>query len=258
MYRTNPAAPGLAPCFEGYVEAALFASTDDEGRPLDENFSRSDFSPESLNQMYDDCDKFIEDNQEDISEFMDVTGKSMEDVGHDFFLTRCGHGAGFWDRGAGAVGERLSKAAKDCGHQDVYVGDEGELHVSGGARSNPSSNPRFPAVTKQNLMRYFASSRRSALSEADASRLVKACREATSNAKVDAAMELANRLLGGFGVEAIGGMDVDSYYQNTVALYVNMGDTYDATVLFDTVKRKFYITSVGDFVEAYDRAYEIF
>lgn len=36
-------------------------------------------------------------------------------AGHDFYLTREGHGAGFWDRGLGMVGTALTKVAKDAG-----------------------------------------------------------------------------------------------------------------------------------------------
>ncbi len=28
-----------------------------------------------------------------------LTSETIEQAGHDFWLTRCGHGAGFWDRG---------------------------------------------------------------------------------------------------------------------------------------------------------------
>jgi hypothetical protein len=38
-------------------------------------------------------------------------------AGHDFYLTRNGHGVGFWDRGLGSAGTRLSDAAR------TFVGD---------------------------------------------------------------------------------------------------------------------------------------
>lgn len=73
----------------------------------------------------------------------------------------------------------------------------------------------------------------------------------------DAVLDDANRLLEGHGIEAINGKWHDHYYQDIVALYVNMGDTYNGTILYDAVKRKFYVTTWGDFVEAKSRAYEI-
>jgi len=71
-------------------------------------------------------------------------------------------------------------------------------------------------------------------------------------------MELANRLLEGFGVEAVTGEHwVDSYYGNIVAEYVNTGDTYNATILHDTVKDEFWLTTFGDFVEKAPQYYGI-
>lgn len=40
--------------------------------------------------------------------------------GHDFYLTRNGHGAGFWDRGYGPRGDALTKAAHTFGSADVW------------------------------------------------------------------------------------------------------------------------------------------
>lgn len=39
-------------------------------------------------------------------------------MGHDLYLTRCGHGAGFWDRGLGKLGDRLTQAAESLGNDD--------------------------------------------------------------------------------------------------------------------------------------------
>ena len=37
--------------------------------------------------------------------------------------------AGFWDRGAGEAGDRLSKASRAAGERYVYVSDAGELGI---------------------------------------------------------------------------------------------------------------------------------
>jgi hypothetical protein len=48
----------------------------------------------------------------------------MSRAGHDFWLTRNGHGAGFWDgEWYKEVGERLTKASKAFGEVNIYVGD---------------------------------------------------------------------------------------------------------------------------------------
>ena len=86
----------------------------------------------------------------------------------------------------------------------------------------------------------------------DAARDIReALERATGTKSVDAAIELTNQLIGGHGVEAINGDDayVDSYYHDIVALYVNMGDTYNLTLL-----GKFYVTTWGDWVETQERS----
>jgi len=66
---------------------------------------------------------------------------------------------------------------------------------------------------------------------------------------VDNAMDELNELLGGYGVEAIQDEHawIGHYYMNIIALYVNMGDTYDTTVVYDTDIEEAQIGSWGDF-----------
>ena len=75
---------------------------------------------------------------------------------------------------------------------------------------------------------------------------------ADNHPRIDAALELMNKFLGASGVEAIrgSGAHVDRYYYDIVALYVNTGDTYSMTLLYDTDKDKFEVTSWGGWVEA--------
>ena len=69
--------------------------------------------------------------------------------------------------------------------------------------------------------------------------------------KPDIIMEMFNELLGGFGVEAIRSERkwLNSYYGDCFATYVNMGDTYDITILRNNKNGKFMVTSWGNFVE---------
>lgn len=108
---------------ESYLETALWSSTNDEGEPLDDNYGIEDFAPEALKQAKEDTADFQEQNADDLEEAGD-DGQN----GHDFWLTRNGHGAGFWDRGYGDVGDRLTKASKAFGSADIYVGDDGMLY----------------------------------------------------------------------------------------------------------------------------------
>jgi hypothetical protein len=107
--------------FKAYVECALWSSTDDEGEPLDKSFSQDDISPETLEAMRRDCKHFAEANAK-LLENLDASQS-----GHDFWLTRNGHGAGFWDRNLGHVGNKLTEASKPYGSFDLYVVD-GVIH----------------------------------------------------------------------------------------------------------------------------------
>ena len=113
------------------------------------------------------------------------------------------------------------------------------------------------AVTKENLLDWFrGDSRHEGMTPEVAKSLVKIIKD--HNTKIDPTMEACNAALRGHGVEAIRcGMHVSNYWQDICAVYVNMGDTYDATILYDTVKGKFYVTTMGDFVEARSEEYEI-
>jgi len=103
----------------GYIECALWSSTDesrdDGGDPLDDNYGPEDIALATLLEMVRDCKTFQRDNAADLA------GLDESQCGHDFWLTRNRHGAGFWDRGLGERGDRLSKASKVYGSVDLMV-----------------------------------------------------------------------------------------------------------------------------------------
>lgn len=107
-----------------YLEAALWSSIDDDGKPLDNRFGNDDFSQDSVKKATEDAADFIKANEKDLRE----TDTSWGQHGHDFWLTRNHHGAGFWDRGYGAVGNRLSEAAHVYGEAYIYEAADGKLH----------------------------------------------------------------------------------------------------------------------------------
>lgn len=72
--------------------------------------------------------------------------------------------------------------------------------------------------------------------------------------KPDDAMDEVNKALEGHGVERIPFDDEsDSWQRGTLSTYVNMGDTYDPTIIWDAHKGRFLVTSWGDFVEWSER-----
>lgn len=113
-----------------YLVCALWAS-DMEDLPDDKRTdfkSIYDFDTDSIKLAYNDCQKFQKENP--IPQYNDPVYSNIELAGHDFWLDRNGHGAGFRDRGLGETGKKLSNAANNFGNQECYVGDDGKVYLS--------------------------------------------------------------------------------------------------------------------------------
>jgi hypothetical protein len=110
-----------------YVTAALWSSTDDDGEPLDRDHDTYDIASPTLQKMAHDCAEFQQAHA-DLLDAAYETGYDDDHAGHDFWLTRNRHGAGFWDRGLGRVGKALTDAAHRYGEFDLYIGDDGMIH----------------------------------------------------------------------------------------------------------------------------------
>lgn len=112
-----------------YIECALWSSTDNDGNPLDDNCSADDIEQDTFRQMEDDCKDFQESNNELLMKaYCHNAGYSEDYAGHDFWLTRNGHGAGFWDRGLGDIGKELTEAAKAYGGVDLMLDEDGKIY----------------------------------------------------------------------------------------------------------------------------------
>lgn len=146
--KESPSFEKLHPFTQAYIEAALWTNEEQlceesngerempdvafntatmESRFVGGNsFGFEDLAPETLQSMIEDCRKFRE-----CFGFL-YEKASDEQAGHDFWLTRNGHGAGFWDRpelygkGESAV---LTSAAKKFGESSLYCGDDGKIYA---------------------------------------------------------------------------------------------------------------------------------
>lgn len=128
-----------------YLETALW--TEEEKLKEDED--------ESFDDMYGEADDDIRDivsNTElsfdnisddskikaymDIKKFLEIAGNAVEgideiELGHDIWLTRNHHGAGFFDRGYDEeVEARLTQAAHQLGEETVYIDDNYKIQFS--------------------------------------------------------------------------------------------------------------------------------
>lgn len=128
--------------FRSYVGTALATTpneTNADGEFLDSNADISDLVPATLESMLADCARFYDANKahihcDDAPLARDFEGsiaaREAAMAGHDFWLTRCGHGAGFWDGDwPEPAASALNTASKEFGNVDLYVGDDGQIHA---------------------------------------------------------------------------------------------------------------------------------
>ena len=105
------------------IAAFYFTETGDEGQPDQD----ADLSPETRADLEADCRSFWHRFGCYVTN-VEVDNPGVEQAGHDFWLTRNGHGAGFWDGDwPEPYGEMLTKASKNYGVFDTYLGDDGQI-----------------------------------------------------------------------------------------------------------------------------------
>lgn len=93
-------------------------------------YSKADQNIEVIN--------FLLDNISLLEKAVNCDGYSWSRAGHDLWMTRAGHGVGFWDRDAlGPIGDQLTTAVDQWNqkqgyglhHPEPYIGDDGRIHV---------------------------------------------------------------------------------------------------------------------------------
>lgn len=130
---------------QAYIEAAFFTecepgTTIEDWNPetqsnLPGDMTFDDLAPGTLARMIADCQKFqYGENAVDYSNAYKDESRihSSEDsmAGHDFWLTRNGHGAGFWGGDwLEPYAAKLTKAAKTFGAFGLYRGDDGKIYA---------------------------------------------------------------------------------------------------------------------------------
>lgn len=111
-----------------YIEAVYFTDTSEPGQPA----ADAELSADALACIRRDCERFQRDHAEKLAETYGRDGYTAVCAGHDFWLTRNHHGAGFWGRpelrGEGLDG-RLTDAAQAFGEIGAYAGDSGHLEL---------------------------------------------------------------------------------------------------------------------------------
>ena len=110
--------------FIHYIATALWCSMDRE-KYLDNEYSIDDLSDDTQRELKLGLESFV-DKYFDLVAPTDIN-TSIETFVHNFWLTRNGHGAGFWD-GDYKNGDELTTACEKLGQVELYVGDDGKIY----------------------------------------------------------------------------------------------------------------------------------
>ena len=75
----------------------------------------------------------LEQAKKDVDSFVKKAGSLLDDmdeeqIGHDFWLSRNHHGAGFFDRGLGEIGDKLTNITHEFKEINVF-GDEATIYI---------------------------------------------------------------------------------------------------------------------------------
>jgi hypothetical protein len=117
----------------GYLVCAEWASTHTENPDTPEedvvefDSVHERFSQEALVLAITECTSFVAKAGPTLLDHL-----YPDSVGHDFWLTRNHHGAGFWDRDeldADDRGKKLTHIAQSFGGKDLVLGDDGMTYI---------------------------------------------------------------------------------------------------------------------------------
>lgn len=124
-----------------YLVTALWSSTDwrsqedspeydpeHDGENLDDSYSWDDATPSTLEEAREDVQDFLRQCTEAGIDLLDEDTfpdrgewSNIAQHGHDLWLTRNHHGAGFWDRGyPKAIGDKLTEIVDGMGTRDAW------------------------------------------------------------------------------------------------------------------------------------------
>lgn len=122
-----PRTPKLDAFTRSYLDAALWSSTHpDTDEPLDATHTVEDFTPAALTEAIRDCERF----QALAGDMLHERDDSR--AGHDFWLTRNGHGAGFWDGDWPVNGDALTELCKRFREVSPWPDIDGALNFEVG------------------------------------------------------------------------------------------------------------------------------
>ena len=133
---------------DSYLETALWSSADwddmddsNNPTPFDKHYSVEDFSELARKRAWDDCHEFVDlmkantcNYNGDIVSLWEFAEHfaGIGQIGHDFWLTRNGHGAGFWDGDYDPYGDDITELVNQHFHEcNLFADDDGTVQMEG-------------------------------------------------------------------------------------------------------------------------------
>jgi hypothetical protein len=121
--------------YTGAIEALLWSGLWDEDGESVEGGQRmvDQVDSECASSLRSECDEFVTYHLDDLviqsERYANGSYSPGELAGHDFSLTRNHHGTGFWDRGTGDVGQRLTEACRPYGEVNALLLEDNTIIV---------------------------------------------------------------------------------------------------------------------------------
>jgi len=117
--------------FDDDIEKIVRLASNMDKKGFD-RFSKEDIEVDSLLRAYKDINEFINKvGEENIESAIIDDNVDIETIGHHLWLSRNGHGSGFFDGDYEYFLEKkLMKAAKEMGSVDLYINDNNKLSFS--------------------------------------------------------------------------------------------------------------------------------
>lgn len=123
----NPRGHNLDPFTQGYLGAAewlakVWAEDRDDDNLTDDERSRCrGFTRKAIAEAKRDCKAFQKTNKADLATYYEISGRDEESAGMDYWLSRNGHGVGYFDRGYDPVFDRLQEMARLDGSRSCVL-----------------------------------------------------------------------------------------------------------------------------------------
>jgi len=125
-----------------YLKTALWSSTNDE-EPLDKDYGVNDITNDAKKKSEKDCKKFLDEFEKELEKYnkknkyekntdehQSLFDFDIGQLGHDFWLTRNGHGAGFFDGDYDKdIEDILMKITKKFDEVNPYVTDDDKIDI---------------------------------------------------------------------------------------------------------------------------------